>query len=41
MWLVGLPNAFVLLWQVAHLPAAAGFAVAWSKLAVAQVVVEV
>ena len=40
MWLVGLPSAFVLLWQVEHRPATAGVAVAWLKVAVAQVVVE-
>ena len=40
MWLVGLPNAFTLLWQSAQRPATAGVAVAWLKVAVAQVVVE-
>ena len=40
MWLVGLPSAFTLLWQVEQRPATAGVAVAWLKVTVAQVVVE-
>ena len=40
MWLVGLPSAFTLLWQLEQRPATAGVAVAWLNVPVAQVVVE-
>jgi hypothetical protein len=40
MWLVGLPKALVPLWQVEQRPVAAGLAVAWLKVPVAHVVVE-
>jgi hypothetical protein len=40
MWMVGLPSAVLPLWQVAQRPATAGTAVAWLKVAVAQLVVE-
>ena len=40
MWLVGLPSALLPLWQVEQRPLAAGLAVAWLKMPVAQVTVE-
>jgi tryptophan-rich sensory protein len=40
MCVLGLPNAFVPLWQVEQRPAAGGLTVAWLNVAVAHVVVE-
>ena len=40
MCVLGLPNADVPLWQLAQRPATGGLAVAWLKVAVAQLVVE-
>ena len=38
--MVGLPSALLPLWQLEQMPAAGGLAVAWLKMPVAQVVVE-
>ncbi len=41
MWTVGLPGAWLPLWQLAHRPVTVGVAVAWLNVAPAHVVVEV
>lgn len=41
IWFDGLPRAVVPLWQVAHRPVTDGVTLLWSKVAPAQVVVEV